>query len=293
MGSTFPLLFVFLLLPIALTYSSSRIKGRILLPLLFTAVAALDAVRHIPIFILIAIPVIAAAMPSSSASPLLSPPPSVPKRTRAILNFAALVFLALFAILRWVNLAGDQQAREAVLFPQRAVEFLQTTQEPERLFAYYDWGGYAIWKLGPKYRVFADGRADLYGDDLLRQCIEIVPRLQKGWQEVLEASNVQTILVPPSSALAQALFLDFRWTAAYRDHQAVIFIRARPIQMSRSVRQFGLGIFGKNVYYSHPESAKLVAPWNGFSVAWSYASICATGATGVQRRRFRSSDFSV
>lgn len=229
-GLYVPLLLVFLFLLIALAYSSTRIKGRILLPLVFTAVAALDAVRHIPIFILIAIPVIAAAIPSSPALPAPTRQHRIPGNIQTIFNAAAVTFLALFAMLRWVDLARDQQAREVALFPQRAVEFLQTTRQPERLFAYYNWGGYVIWKLGSKYRVFADGRADLYGDGLLRECIQTIPQLQKGWEKVIETWNVQTILVPPSSAVAQALFLDPRWTAAYGDHQAVIFIRARPIK---------------------------------------------------------------
>jgi hypothetical protein len=159
-------------------------------------------------------------------------------------NAAALILLALFALLRWTELARDQAAREAALFPQRAVAFLKTTEEPDRLFAYYDWGGYVIWKLDSRYRVFADGRADLYGpdlhsnaphnEDLLRQCIETVVQLHQGWAQVLDQWNVETILVPPSSALAQALFLDPRWIAPYRDPQAVVFIRA-PIQTSRGI----------------------------------------------------------
>src|ERR1700721_782382 len=93
----------------------------------------------------------------------------VTRGTQTAFNTVALILLALFAVLRWTGLARDQQARESALFPQKAVAFLANNQEPDRLFAYYDWGGYAIWKLDSHYRVFADGRADLYGDDLLRQ----------------------------------------------------------------------------------------------------------------------------
>ncbi|MGC2247989.1 MAG: hypothetical protein WA609_15385 [Terriglobales bacterium] len=229
-----PFFFVILLLVIALAYSRARVPGRTLLPLLFTALAALDAVRHIPIFILLAIPVIAIAIPASSSSAILNPRRQVPQRTQTAFNAAALVLLALFAVLRWTELARDQRAREAALFPQKAVAFLAATHEPDRLFAYYDWGGYVIWKLDSHYRVFADGRADLYGDDLLRQCVKTVAQLHRGWEQVLDDWGVGTILVPPSSALAQALFLDPRWISAHRDAQAVIFIRA-PNRPSRAI----------------------------------------------------------
>jgi hypothetical protein len=220
-----PFFFVILLLLAALAYSRSPVQGRTLLPLLFTALAALDAVRHIPIFILLALPVIASALPASSSSVVPSRPPSVPRRTQTAFNVTALILLAMFAVLRWTELARDQQARETALFPQKAVTFLAATHEPDRLFAYYDWGGYVIWKLDSHYRVFADGRADLYGDDLLRQSVETVTQVHPGWERVLDNWNVETILVPPSSALAQALFLDRRWVAPYRDLQAVVFVR--------------------------------------------------------------------
>jgi hypothetical protein len=230
-----PFLLVILFLLAALAYSRSRVHGRILLPLILTALAALDAVRHIPIFILLAIPVIAAAVPASSSSTAssstaLSPPRPLSRRTQMAFNTAALILLALFAALRWTELVRDQQAREAALFPQKAVAYLDAALGPDRpfayrLFAYYDWGGYAIWKLDSRYRVFADGRADLYGDDLMRESIETVTHLHQGWEQVLNEWEVGTMLVPPSSAIAQAMFLDRRWLVAYRDLQAVVFVR--------------------------------------------------------------------
>jgi len=227
----FPFLLVFLLLLTALAGSRSPVKGRVLLPLLFTCFAALDAVRHIPIFILLAIPVIAASLPLASLSaptaqaeiaPSRHP---IPSRFRGFFNTTAVLLLAVFACLRWANLARGQQAREAAIFPEAAVAFLQASHQPEHLFVYYDWGGYAIWKLNPQYRVFADGRADLYGDDLLRQCIQTVVQLHQGWQGVLDRWNVQTILIPPASALAQALRIDPQWSAPYSDSRAVVFVR--------------------------------------------------------------------
>jgi hypothetical protein len=230
-----PFFLVILLLLAALAYSRSGVQGRILLPVLFTAMAALDAVRHIPIFILLAIPVIAGALPASSSSALLSQR-SVPRKSQMAVNGAALILLALFAVLRWTELSRNQPAREAALFPIRAITFLDargidtasvdTSREPARLFAYYDWGGYAIWKLDSRYLLFADGRADLYGGELLRQGAQTIPQLRNGWEQVLDHWDVETILVPPSSALAQALFLDPRWASAYRDPQAVVFVRA-------------------------------------------------------------------
>ena len=228
-----PFLLVLLLLLLTLAGSHISVRGRILLPLLFTTFAALDAVRHIPIFILLAIPVIMAAAPVSSASMALTPPHPARARFRLFFNALAIVLLAAYAFSRWATLARAQDARESALFPQEAVSFLRNTPQPGRLFVYYDWGGYAIWKLYPQYRVFADGRADLYGDDLLKS-IRTTVELGRGWHAVLDRWNVQTILIPPGSALAQALLIDPGWTAPHIDSHAAIFVRvSRPPESQR------------------------------------------------------------
>jgi hypothetical protein len=208
-----------------------------MVPLLLTAFAALDAVRHIPIFVLVAIPVIAAALPVAASLAVSQRRPDA-SRFRPLFNGAVVILIGVFALSKWVSLARNQDAREAELYPQKAVAFLQASflpinflpinDQPRRMFVYYDWGGYAIWKLYPDYRVFVDGRADLYGDDLLRQAIKTVVDLQTGWRDVLDRWKVEAILVPPTCALAQALLLDPNWHAAFGDSKAIILLRTHP-----------------------------------------------------------------
>ena len=223
-----PLLLVWLLVLTALASSRSRPKGRVIVPLLLTSFAALDAVRHIPIFLLVAIPTIATALPSASPSLAVSQRRPDSSRFRPLFIGAVLVLMAVFALVRWVSLARNQEAREAEQFPQKAVAFLRAGDHPQRIFVFYDWGGYAIWKLYPEYRVFVDGRADLYGDDLLRQSIKTVVDLRTGWRDVLDSWKVEAVLVPPTCALAQALLLDPGWHAAFSDSKAIILLRTHP-----------------------------------------------------------------
>ncbi len=243
-----PFLLVWLLLLAALALSNSRPKGRILLPLLLTSFAALDAVRHIPIFILVAMPVITAALASASDSESMARSSlRKPSSRRAIFVGSVVVLLAMLAIVKWVTLARNQEARESEQFPAKAVAFLQSTGGqtaggPRNVFVYYDWGGYAIWKLYPHSRVFVDGRADLYvrdephdhagnrsdddddNADPLHQ-FQTAVRLQSGWRDVLDRWNVSAVLIPPSTALAQALLLDSGWRREFADSRAVLFVR--------------------------------------------------------------------
>jgi hypothetical protein len=237
-----PFLLVFLLLLTVLASSRSRPRGRVIVPLLLTSFAALDAVRHIPIFVLVAMPVIAAALPSGSASLAVSESRPYSSRFHPLFSGAVLILMAVFALVRWVSLARNQDAREADEFPQKAVAFLRASDlprddqlrddqprndQPREIFVYYDWGGYAIWKLYPAYRVFVDGRADLYGDDLLRQFTTAV-QLRTGWRDVLDRWKVEAVLLPPSCALAQGLVLDPNWHAEFSDSKAIILLRTHP-----------------------------------------------------------------
>jgi hypothetical protein len=223
-----PFLLLWLLLLVAFASSRSRPKWRVMAPLLLTACAALDAVRHIPILVLLAVPAIAAALPADSPSltVAVSDRPPRSSRLRPLFNALVVILLAVFALVRWVSLARSQDAREAEQFPQKTVAFLRSGDYPRNVFVYYDWGGYAIWKLYPEYRVFVDGRADLYGNDHLRQFTTAV-QLRTGWREVLDRWKVDAVLVPPACALAQALLLDPNWHTAFRESKAILLVRTQ------------------------------------------------------------------
>lgn len=231
-----PLLLVWLLVLIALSGSRSRPRARVIVPLLLTAFAALDAVRHIPIFAAVAMPVIAAALPYTSVSVSGSQRRSVLSRFRPLFIAAVVILMAALALMKWTTLARGQEAREATQFPQKAVDVLHAGDYPRRLFVYYDWGGYALWRLYPEYRVFVDGRADLYGDDLLRQ-FKTAVQLRTGWQDVLDGWDVQAVLLPPSCALAQALLLDSKWRTAFGDSQSILLLRRQPTVENAAISQ--------------------------------------------------------
>ena len=227
-----PLLLIWLIVIVALATSRSRPKGRWLIPLVLTALAALDAVRHIPIFVLVAMPVITAALRRDANS--LHAPERVSLTTpfsrwfRPAFNGAIIALIATFALAKWVSLTRTQDTRVAAAFPAQAVSFLKSGNDSGRLFVYYDWAGYSIWELYPAYRVFVDGRADLYGDSLLNDSTATMINIRTGWREILDRWKVDSALLPPDCALAQALSLEPGWRVEYRDSRAIILIRRSP-----------------------------------------------------------------
>jgi len=126
--------------------------------------------------------------------------------------------------LRIRHVVGNQDTVEAKKLPRAAVEFIKAEHLPEPIYNWYNWGGYLIWKLYPDYRVYIDGRADMYGDAFLTEFLGTYFGTSD-WERSLDRFQVRTVVVPPDSALASLLRQTPRWTKMFEDHQAVIFTR--------------------------------------------------------------------
>ena len=53
----------------------------------------------------------------------------------------------------------------------------------------YNWGGYFDWKLRD-YPVFLDSRADLFGDEIIGQWLDVM-NAREGWQGILDRWEYQ------------------------------------------------------------------------------------------------------
>jgi len=222
----------------AFWYGSQGRFTESLLLLLF-AHAGLLAARNIPLFAIVATPLVAAAvhawlerLPNFEAAAWL-------RRTGARFRELAAQTDATDRIPRWhvVSAAGFALI-VAILFapappkrfraeydpksyPAGAVEVLR--RDPTaRVFTHDEWGDYLIWRLYPTGRVFVDGRSDFYGDDFENQYIDVL-NVKHDWQQILDGFGVNTILLPPSAPLAGVLKENRRWRAVYDDGVALIF----------------------------------------------------------------------
>jgi hypothetical protein len=207
----------------ALSWSRLELRPRDLLLLLVSLFAALGSIRLMPLFVLIAVPLLSARLGSWPGRNLR--PQHPPAVARTSLNGIIVLAMAAFAGLHVSQVIGRQPLVEMQHFPSRAVAFLQIHPPSGRIFNHYDWGGYLIWKLYPSTPVFIDGRADLYGQQLLDQFADTY-QLKGAWQQPLRRWSIGTVLVPPDSALATGLRSSPGWTVAYEDSQAVLLTRS-------------------------------------------------------------------
>jgi|SRR5580704_596721 hypothetical protein len=208
----------------ALSWSRLQVRPRDLLLLMVSLYAGLSSIRLMPLFVLIAVPLVCQRLgswPTNRSQPLPSSP-----APRLLLNGVLVVAMAVFAGVHTAQVIRRQPQAEEQRFPARAVAFLQTHPPSGPIFNSYDWGGYLIFNLYPSTRVFIDGRADLYGE-LLDQ-FAATYQFKGAWQQPLQRWSIGTVLVPPDSALATGLRSSPGWTVAYEDPQAVVLTAPPP-----------------------------------------------------------------
>jgi hypothetical protein len=226
-----PLLLMLLATLAALALSPRRLRPRELLLLLMTTYAALYSVRHVTIYVLVAVPILSAMsqewLEQHGAAQRLEPRPTPAGGRRMLVNAIVLVAFATLTVARVRNAVGRQAETEAQKFPAAAVSFLSSQRPPGPILNHYNWGGYLIWKLYPEYRVFVDGRADLYGDSFMDDRAAAYYLTGTAWREPLEHWQVRTVILPPNAPLITALRSKPEWNQIYADSQAVVLTQSR------------------------------------------------------------------
>lgn len=220
-----PFLGLLLLTWLVVAFSRKRLSPTQILLLLATAYGGLSAARHIPIFVLVAVPILAEGLEELAARRhWFSPEEASLPPAKLAINFVLVLAVCALTVLRFRQVIQSQAAGEAENFPVAATEFLIREHPPAPIFNYYDWGGYFIARLYPRYRVFIDGRTDLYGT--LMDTFSDTARGEGNWQEGLQKYHVQTVVVPPASGLAGLLRINPAWKKEFEDKQAVVFVKA-------------------------------------------------------------------
>lgn len=188
---------------------------------LFFGYAALRSMRHVPLFAIVAIPILAEQIDSLVR---IRSEVKAPNRLQKWIAPILLVFIILANCLRFVQVIQEQSKSETETFPKAAVDWIVQNHPEGNIFNSYGWGGYLIWRLYPQYPVFIDGRADVYGDKFIYAYTDVY-RARPGWEQVLDTQAVHLVLVEPESGLASALLQSAIWEIVYEDQICIVFDR--------------------------------------------------------------------
>ena len=112
-------------------------------------------------------------------------------------------------------------SQDPKLFPVAAANKLLRDGD-DRIFSNDLWGGYLIYRLYPKAKVFIDGRSDFYGPAFGLKYLDVIG-VKYDWDHTLDRYGAKTVLLPADYALASALKENPRWRVVYDDKTAIIF----------------------------------------------------------------------
>jgi hypothetical protein len=134
----------------------------------------------------------------------------------------SLVFACALALSGSVKFQFDSKT-----FPVAAVEFLKKEPITGNMFNNDEFGDYLIFAAWPAYRVFIDGRSDMYGAKYESSYFTIA-QAQRGWKAELDKYNITWVIFDTESPLTAALQDQQDWQPIYSDRIATIMVKKTP-----------------------------------------------------------------
>ncbi len=219
----------------------ANLPAAYVLPAAAWLVMGLYSVRNVPLFAIVAAPLLAVALGEWLAAShhrvnLLKRFSAMDQRLlvierslRGVLWPLVVVVLITAGLRSGTRMDFQQQGNrfDPQVFPVQAVDWLVEHPQPGAPFNHFPWGGYLLNRLWPDQRVFIDGQTDFYGESLTRQYEQVIT-LSPGWEDVLQQYNVGWVIIPTDGALAKTMRGSLGWQVLYEDATAVILAPAEP-----------------------------------------------------------------
>jgi hypothetical protein len=135
---------------------------------------------------------------------------------------AVIAGLAVWKVQAPLSLTFNERKQSEDL-PVEAAAWIREQRPEGEMFNPYNWGGYLMWALWPEYRVFVDGRTDLYGDEFLRDYLK-VQYARPGFEGILDEYGIKLVITYPDDVLSRQLSCTSGWEEAHRDDVAIIWV---------------------------------------------------------------------
>jgi ABC-type amino acid transport system permease subunit len=116
-------------------------------------------------------------------------------------------------------------------FPVAAVAAAREAGLQGNMLNLFTWGGYIIWAW-PEQRVYIDGMTDFLGNAVLESYSKVL-WLEPGWETELDAHDVTLAIMPAGSRVVHALSSKPGWLTWYEDDVATILTLGEPVTVTR------------------------------------------------------------
>ena len=221
-----PFLWMIFLLLLSAPFSKNQNWSQMFKALGF-AYLTFVAQRNIALFAIVAVPLLSEWINSTllhfQRDTRFKPTVNLPHPLRLFINSILILALGIIALGNAYLISQPEKVDSN--YPTTAIDWIKENQPQGNLFNSYNWGGYLLWTL-PEYPVFIDGRADLYGNEIISQWHAVVSENENAIQ-ILDEWNINLILIEPYWEITKILETN-SWQKVFEDEQSVIFIRANP-----------------------------------------------------------------
>lgn len=151
-------------------------------------------------------------------------PPYEPANDKPALN-AILMACMVGGMLGYFPSRARIESLVAEKWPAKAVAYLQQHPAPQPMYNNYVFGGYLIWQLDGKNKVFIDGRGDVYERSGVLADYLTISHLGSNTLYLLNAYGIQSCLIGRDEALGTLFAASPDWQKAYGDSVAALFVR--------------------------------------------------------------------
>ena len=151
------------------------------------------------------------------------------KNDKPLIN-AVLIIAIVLAIARAIPSTKELAKRASKQFPVRAVHYLQQHSVPGPMYNGYGYGGYLLWAMGPKHKVFIDGRGDFYEQAGVFSDYISVQDIHPDALAILRSYRINSCIIPRKTPLATLLRAGTDWKEIYKDPLSSIFVRNKQFQ---------------------------------------------------------------
>jgi len=220
-------------------------RGKVTWPqrcyLVFFLHFAFTAIRHINLFTLTVMPVVAMLL-CANLSPKLGKRFS--EACRFSIEHASYLRIWLITVL----LTGIAWAGASLIKPEwfgnhigsgylsrGTVDFIRTIAPSiRRPYNTENLGGALSYHFYPEMKVYLDDRADYYGDDLIFDEYIPILKVEAGWDQKLKELKVDSLILHSDERLTQAAMAHPDWKLVYQDALNTVFLNQSTLNSSKT-----------------------------------------------------------
>ncbi len=224
-------IFKALLLLLILILALSRKRPTLIqigLVLFFTNMA-LSSIRYVPLFALVVLPIMLENLQFPPATRFPRIREFFRKRIETVATMDGMAHgffwpsAALLLVIIQLHNGAIAHDFDPKIKAVAAVNFIKQEQIPGRMFNSDEIGDLIIYAAHKQYKVFMDGRLDMYGAGQIRDHYKIT-RFNQGWEALLQRYGITWIIYDTDSEFTRMLASRQEWRLIYSDRVASIFL---------------------------------------------------------------------